>query len=226
MTVLGALQKAAIRLIGKKPDTFFSSGNTFELELQDLANEVAIDIAKSYDWRSLTVLNQFQGDGVQSSFPMPDDYDRMTISGDVHAKSWNTWRYNRAYSLDQWLDFQNGLAQVSPGSWIILDGTMQFSPPITSGEQAQFYYISKNVVRSANGALKQEFTLDDDVFRLDERLLTLGVIWKWREQKRLDYSGDKENFDLALDEATGRERGARILRIGSTGFGPFPFSGW
>jgi len=226
MTVLSACQKAAIRLIGKKPTTFFSSNNAFELEIQDLATEVATDIAKSYDWRSLTVLNQFQGDGVETSFPMPADYDRMTISGDVHAKNWNTWRYNRAYSLDQWLDFQSGLAQVSPGSWIILGGEMQFSPAITGGEQAQFYYISKNVVQAQDGTRKPEFTTDTDSFVLDERLLTLGLIWKWREQKRLDYSGDKENFDLALDEATGRERGARIIRVGSTGFGPFPFAGW
>jgi hypothetical protein len=49
MSFLTAAQSAAIRLIGKKPTTFFSSQNTFELEITDLANEIAADLVKYAD---------------------------------------------------------------------------------------------------------------------------------------------------------------------------------
>jgi hypothetical protein len=46
----------------------------------------------------------------------------------------------------------------------------------------------------------------------DERLLTLALIWRWREQKRLDATGDQANFEKAFAEAAGMDKGARVIR--------------
>lgn len=225
MTFLSAAQKAAIRLVGRKPTTFFSSTKTFELEIVDLANEVAADIMQAHDWRLLTELNVVTGNGADIGFSLPTDYDRMLLKGSVFRPDWSTWRYTPADDLDQWQDLLNGTAAVDPGFWIILQGELQFWPILPTGEIAQHYYISKNVVADENGAPKAEFTTDTDSLRLDESLLTLGLIWRWREQKRLDFSGDKENYDQEIEETSAREKGRRIFAVGGCRpmepFGPF-----
>lgn len=220
MTFLAAAQSAAIRLIGRKPTTFFSSQEKFELEITDLANEVAADLVKYADWRVLTSQQSMAGDGVKTSFPMPSDYDRMPFSQDVTRANWYTWGYVDAPDLNYWNDLVNGLASPSPGYWIILDGQMQFRPPISAGETAQYYYISKNIVLDADGSTKKAlFSADGDSLRLNERLLTLGLIWRWRAQKRLDYSEDMQNYEILAAQESSSDRGARILSAGNRRYG-------
>ena len=76
MTVLQAMQSASLRLIGRKPSTFFSSQDTFEMEIVDLANEVAKVIADQHDWQVLTKVHTLTGDGVTTSFSLPAGHSR------------------------------------------------------------------------------------------------------------------------------------------------------
>lgn len=213
MTILSVSQSAALRLIGKKPSTFFSSQQTFEMEIIDLANEVVSDMVKYADWRRLTSLHQMVGDGVTFGFDLPEDYDRMPINAHLSRANWYTWGYVDAPSLNYWMDLVNGLAAPNPGYWIMLDGQVQFRPAVGEGTTAQFYYISKNAVLDEDGLTRKPFfTNDGDTFLLDERVLKLGIIYKWREQKRLEYAQDFTDYEAALMQASSHEKGARVIR--------------
>ena len=100
--------------------------------------------------------------------------------------------------------------------WILLGGKMQIYAPMPSGETARHYYISNKIV-TANGDAspsKTAFTLDSDSFALNERLITLSLIWRWRAQKRQEYSEDMANYEIALGEEVAKDRGQRIVTIG------------
>lgn len=209
MSFLTAAQSAAIRLVGRRPQGFFSSTDTFELEICDLATEVAADLMKENDWRILTKLQEVTGNSVLTSFDLPTDFDRMPIKAAVFRPDWNAYSYQPVGDLDQWRNIVNGAPTGAPGSWIILGGQMQIYPAIASGSKAQFYYISKNVVLTGTTP-SAAFTTDDDKFVLDDRLLTLGLIWKWRAQKRIEYAEDMANYEKALAEIAGRDKGSRI----------------
>src|SRR3546814_12483301 len=51
-----------------------------------------------------------------------------------------------------------------------------------------------------------------DTFLLPERLLPLGLVWRWRENKKLDATGDQEAFIKALDEYAAKATGSRVIR--------------
>lgn len=214
MTIASALQSAAVRLVGRKPSVFLTASTSLELELADLANEVARDLVSAHDWQALTHAFSIAGDGSTVAFDLPEDYDRLPKVASINSANWNTWRYTPARDLDQWFDLTNGMGIASPGSWIILDGQFQIWPAPGVGDEANFYYISKNFARAASGALKSEFTADDDTFLLDERLITLGVIWRWRQQKQLAYGDDEKNYDIAEMQAIGKDKGPRLLTSG------------
>lgn len=61
---------------------------------------------------------------------------------------------------------------------------------------------------------KAAFTDDNDVFVLSERLLTLSLIWRWRSQKRMEYSEDLTNYETALEKEAATDKGARIQTVG------------
>lgn len=223
MTVLSALQSAAVRLIGQKPTTFFSSQNKFEMQMVDIVNEAARDIVRSHEWRALTKVATIAGDGTTTSFAIPDDYDRMSLAQSMHDnKSW-LWDYTPCPDLDTWIALQNGqvLAAV-PGWWIILDGSFQFYP--SPSGTASFPYISKAYAKSNTGTLKTAFDNDSDTFRIDEDLLVRKVRWMWKEMMGFDATNDQSDFNMLFSQLSARDPGSRVIR--SSDRRDFPSSGW
>lgn len=215
MTVLVAMQSAAVRLVGYKPGTFFDSAQQFELEMCDLVNEVADDIAKYHDWQALIRLHTIVGDGATSEFALPADYDRFPIKGAVQDYNSWSWGYHHYTDLDAFLYDEARDFNALPGGWIIYGDMMRFSPPPGATTQARFPYITKEIVRSFSTAPQEDFTADNDSFLLPERLLTLGLVWRWRENKGLDATGDQEAFIKALDEYAAKDGGPVVIRRNS-----------
>lgn len=232
MSILAALQSAALRIAGQRPDSFFGSSELIAQELADLSNEVAEDIAQYQDWQTLTKVHNMTGDGSSEEFDFPDDYDRQLLNADMQdLQSW-AWGYQHITDINDFL-FQKQRGMIlTPGAWIIYGGKMHFTPA-PSGD-ASFPYISRNyALDSASLETKAQFDADTDDFILVDlraakgrRLLTLGLIWRWREMKGLGFAGDQEAFTKALDEYASKDAGSKVIRWGGAIFnrrGPWPW---
>lgn len=214
MTVLSAIQSAAIKLISRKPQQIYAASDTFALEMQDLANEVATDIQKSHDWQALIKVHTINGDGVTDSFPFPDDYSRMLVSSDMMDARSFMWGYTRVTDINDFLWIKQRGLQALPGTWIMYGNRFQFVPPPDGAAVAQFPYMDKRYATNAAGDPQDRFTNDTDEFRLSDRLLTLGLVWRWRMNKGLDSSEDEAQFAKAFAEESGRDKGSRVFRTG------------
>jgi hypothetical protein len=213
MTIYGAMLSAAIRLVGQRPSVFFGSTGVFEIEICDLINEVAKDILASHDWQGLTKIHGITADGTDS-FPKPDDYDRMALVADMQRPETWLWGYYHAADINEFMAWQDSGFQGFPGAWTLVGDRFTFSP-IPSGE-AKFAYISNEyAIDNVSLTRRDVFEADTDGFVLPERLLTLGLVWRWREQKKLDFTGDQEAFAKALSEEAGKDKGSRVIRKGS-----------
>lgn len=208
--IFPALRSAIQRCTGESVQQVFASTSQIAVEMADLSNEVAADIIKSHDWRALTKVAQVVGDG-GFAYPLPADYDRMVLGSDVDdAASW-FWGYDHFDSVNEWMRFRSGTYSiVSPGGWIILGGELQFYP--APNGTAQYPYISNQYARAENGTPMAAFMSDGDSFVLDDRLLTLGLIWKWKAQKGYDYTEAMADYEKALAQSQARDKGARVLR--------------
>lgn len=209
MTVLDAAKSAAIRLSQAPPTSLFTTTDTFALEMANLATDMAIDIAKGHDWQALTKLATLTGDAATIAFPLPSDYDRMLIKGKLHSLRFQTAVFRAARDLDEWLYLNDFLTTGTPGNWVILGGQVQIFPAMPVNETARFYYIS-NLINGTDAAFKT----DTDTFVLSERLLTLGLIWRWRAMKRLEYSEDLQTYEIALSEEVNHDKGSHVITVG------------
>lgn len=216
MAILDAMQSAAIRLVGYKPSVFFASSEQFEEEIVDLVNEVAQDICKYNDWQSLTKVYNVPVDGVTENFPMPSDYDRQLVVTDVQDLNNWVWGYEHVTNLNDFLYRKARGFELLPGAWIIYNNQIQFWPAPTTGNTATFPYVSLNYATDASGS-KPKFTADSDTFIINggERLLTLGLVWRWRENKKLDYTGDQEAFTMLADQLAAKDKGSNVFRARS-----------
>lgn len=225
MAILAALQSASLRIAGQRPASFFGSSELLAQELADLSNEVANDICQYQDWQKLTKVHNITGDGSAEEYDFPADYSRQLLNADMQdLESW-AWGYQHITDINDFL-FQKQRGMIlTPGAWIIYGGQMHFTPA-PSGD-ASFPYISKNyAIDSATLNPKAAFDADTDEFILEERLLTLGLIWRWREMKGLGFAGDQEAFTKALDEYASKDTGSKVIRWGGTIFnrrGPWPW---
>lgn len=208
------IRAAVLRAEGSHIDEATSGDTQISREMLDLSTEVAIDIMRSHDWRDLVKVHGIPADGVTAAFPKPADYDRMI--GRAHDDDINGYR--PMCSVDEWIDTTQGNYS-GRGGWILLGGMFQFHPA-PSGPLS-FPYVSNHFVRLAEGTLTDAFTADDNEFMLDDRLLTLGLIWRWKAQKGLDYSEDMATYEIALSQAQARDKGHRRIerRVPRIGFG-------
>ena len=224
MTILPAMQSAALALVGRKPANFFGTSDKFEMEIADLINEVAEDVARYQDWEGLQAVASLTADGTAIALDLPADYARMLKNSDVRSSAYRLWGLTRYDNINAYLADEAAGYRAAPGGWIITGGKIKFNPA-PSGT-ASFPYISAYWARSSDGTLKPQFDSDSDEFVLPERLLKLGLIWRWRENKKLDASGDQEAFTKALDEYAVSDGGSRVYRYNGRNSFPGTHLAW
>lgn len=213
MTVLSAAQQAIMKLVGRKPAAVVSATDEICVEITALAQEAAVEIAKACDWQELTEFHEIIADGAASSYPFPSDYDRMVQASEIFDPNNWCWGYHHVPDYSEWLQYQiGGIGLISPGIWTIRKNEFHFMPAPAAGQKAIFPYVRNTIFTSQNGNLKSTITSDSDSFVLDERLLTLALLWKYKAMKGLDYQQEVDDYNIALSQAMARNKGGRVIR--------------
>jgi hypothetical protein len=214
MTLLAVVQKVCPVVGVMVPQAVFpgiSSNRTMQ-EMVTLANEVAQTIAYDHrEWTTLKTKATFTGDGVSEAFNLPANYKRMLLKS-------NVWRSRQTMApmrfipdLDEWMQ-RRAMGHVDLYSeWTIYGGQMHIQPILPAAETATFNYLDKNCIALASGGYGDEFMSDLDTFRLDERVLKLGMIWRWKSQKGTAYAEDMGTYGDALNTVAGFDQPSPIL---------------
>jgi hypothetical protein len=237
MTLLAVVRDVCATVGVMMPQTVFGSINTNRTmqEMVSLANEMAQRIAyDTRDWTALRRVGTFTGDGQflpprpdplavwtgTVAFVLPADYRRMLLTT-------NVWRSTDTQSpmifisdADDWLQRRISYASdYGGGEWTIIGDQMHIWPimagpvvdPPFPAVTATFTYLDRNCVALTGGGYGDSFMADTDRFRLDERLLKLGMIWQWKAQKGSPYAEDMGTYSDALANVTGHDQPAPII---------------
>lgn len=215
MTILSVIQQVTPVIGLDVPTAVFSATDRASVELQALANEMAQRIAfDTHDWTLLKTLATITGDGVTMGFNRQADYKRMLKKARIWPSASPFAPYRHVLDSDDWLGLTVQNFRTIIGSWTMIGAQIMIRPAIATGATAQYYYITNNIVADANGNPKTAFTADTDVFRLDERVLKLGMIWQWKANKGLAYEEDMANYGDALAVSIGTDKGSNIIEVG------------
>lgn len=216
MTVLDCFKQASRRLLAQDQNSLFTGMDAFNIKMQAIISEAILDIAQQHDWLALTKQCTLTTDGQTADFDLPADYGRMLVKSDVHSSIWSV-NYQAAKDLDEWTQLQRFMPSTIPGYWIIYGAQMHLMPAPRINENPCFWYIASNLVRGDDGTLKPQFTTDSDAFLLDEQLLVLAMIWRWKQAEGLDYAEDMQNYEARLSQLAAKDHGSKPIRSSRNG---------
>lgn len=207
MTVLSAVQAAAPAIALATPSQVYAATSSDMVSMRTVIDEVVQQIIDANEWPALQEFTTITGDGVTETFPLPSDYDRMAKNSQIWSTDMPQYPLRQSGSTDDWI-----AARIQDiGEWhrqFLIRGTrISFYPVLGDGAVVDFSYLSKNAVLGADSTLKPAFTADTDTFVLNERLLTLGIIWLWKSRKGIDYSEEMATFQEALAREVTRAQG-------------------
>lgn len=214
MSLLTACQKASRLLSLPVPASIVGASGTNEAMLFELANEEARDLARRHYWSALTSTKTFVSTATElQSGAIPTDFDRM-----IPDTFWNRSKRQRVAGPLNAQAWQQRQASISVGvreEWRRLSDGLHMLPVPAAGLTYAFDYIANTPVRASGGAAKTEFTVDTDTFALDEELLKLGLIWRFRQRKGLSYAEEMKSYELRVETGITSDLGSEAIAIGS-----------
>lgn len=206
-------------LIGiARPTSVVSSTDQQVRQLLGLAKLEGDELAESANWQALVNEHTFvtTATAAQTNTPVPDDlraflpdtfFNRTTARQVVGPITPQQWQILQARPVQGrvYLTFRQR------------EGSFLMSPTPTAGETIAYEYISSYWVKSSAGVAKAAYTSDDDQTYLDEKLIKLGLVWRWKAAKGLPYAEDMETYERAVQKAAGEDGGSASLSMVNRG---------
>lgn len=217
MSLLSIVQSAALRVGLTKPAVVLSSTDPKVLQMAELVNEDGQELGARHTWQALTTESNFLtlNTEIQGAISALAGADFNFI---VNETMWNRSQRRPIFGPRSDAQWQQLKAQFTSGPWIqyrIRDNNVLFLPAPAAGQSVYFEWVTKSWATDSTGATgKASMTSDSDVAKLDERLITLGAIWRFKAANRLDYAEDFRKCEDAIADAISRDAAKPILNLG------------
>jgi hypothetical protein len=207
-TIISDPEYGAAILCGlSAPTSIVGSTDPNATILLALANQEGRELARRHDWQGITVDYTVTTLGAELQTDLPSDYDRFLPYPELWNRS-SSQMYSGPTGVRLWGQIKGtGTTTGSPGWWRLNGDSLYITPAPTAGQTLAFFYISKNWVEAAAGGTKDHFTLDTDTALVPERLISLGIVWRYKQSKGFKYDEDLATYEREVERAASRDRG-------------------
>jgi|ERR1700741_4374762 len=149
----------------------------------------------------------------QEAYSLPTDYEHM-INGTFWDRGYR-WQVQGPLTPQEWQVLKSGLSPTGPRRRYRLFGRAIHLDPIPYDSNMLVYeYYSNNFALAADAVtLKSRFTLDTDTYQLPDDLMIMGLKWRWRAAKGMDYTQEFADYSAALSRELARDAAARIVQL-------------
>jgi hypothetical protein len=212
LTCLQIIQRVCTRIGITSPNVAFASQDPQIQQLLEISNEEGQDLADRYQWQALqlealftTVATQIQG-AMSTIAP--------GCKWVVNETIWDRTLRRPVYGPRSLQDWQEAKAIAINGpfsSYRIINDSINFYPTPAAGDSCAFEYITKNWISTSTASSSDVWTNDADTPRLDDQLIILGTIWRWKQIKGLDYAEDYAKYERRVTNAISHDGGKPIL---------------
>lgn len=212
MTLLSIVQDACADIGWPQPNKVI--GNSEALQFQRLLNREGKSLSR-WQWEALVKEESITLVAADQDYALADGFRYL-----IPHTSWNRddqrpiiWITSREWQFFKGWTTINGLNLRAR----VRNGQIEFEQTIASGDVGKiiaYEYVSSHWVEDANSAGKIQFSADDDVSVLDEELLTLGLIWRFKKAKGLHFETDLVDYQSQVKIAKAQDGAKRDLRLG------------
>ena len=206
-TVLEIAKRVALKLGLDQPSALFSSTDRTDQELAEALLDAVDEILDAHDWQALRTISTITGDASTLSWAVPADFHRLLLDPELYSSAFEV-ALTFISDPNEWLRYQTQTYDSVVNLWHLYQDEIHTDPAIGTGVTAKYWYISNKAVADSSSTAKAQFTADSDTFRLDDEMLRLCVIYKFRQNKGLPYAEEMADYE--------RKKGKVILSDGGS----------
>jgi len=183
------------------PSSIASSSDGTAQQIFAIANTELRALSEEHNWPHLSTEHQFNTVIGQGVYPLPADmrvleqqslYDATEyyhLKGSVNIHEWNLRRYGMLGNLSQ-----TNYRVEYPLGVPVLD----LAPRPTSVRAFVLLYQTKEYARTTLGASSPMYVSDTDVSKIPETYVEMGVKWRFRRAKGLDFSAELAEYNATI----------------------------
>lgn len=192
------------------------AGNSDDTATQLLAllNQAGEELAQEFAWQAVILEATFTTAATESQGAL--ETLAPGLSYIVNDTIWNRSENEPFFALSpqEW-QREKSANVTGPGSRYRIRGNQLLMNPVpTAGQTCAFEYVTKYWATDYTGATgKAAFTADSDIPRLDDQLLTLSLIWRFKQANGLEFMPELSMYERRAADAMSRDGGRRSLRF-------------
>lgn len=199
MTLLTAINQVCDIVVLDQFESVYGSDDPNAQTMVALAKDAGDEIARRVDWEKMLKTKTLTA----TPENLPADFQRPIPGGAVRTAEGVFCR--SITSGTQWSVIAG--AGSSQPFYFIRNGAVMISPAVAA-PGTKLEYVSKNWIIADPYEEKDEFGSDDDKTAFPDRLLTKGILWRWKRQKGLAYEDELAEFEADLAQEINADRGA------------------
>lgn len=178
-------------------------------------------LSRRIDWRGLKVLGSLTGDGTSTDFTLPADFDRFATGHPMWIDE-SPQLPLKMVNDDEMLGIKVSQTEPVNPVWRLFGDTIEFYPALDNGDVVKLEYRSKYwIIDESLTTRKARWTADTDVSLLPERLVTLGLVWRYKQAKGFDYAEDYRTYQIECEKAGASNGGRQVIRMRSDYFADY-----
>lgn len=218
MTLLTLIQSACAELGIQQPSAVVTSTDPNVQQLLSLANREGREmhaLGTSIDgWQMLRREWVFNVVGGQDTYALPVDASML-----IPNTAWDRgmrWQLLGPATPQEWQILKSAIMPMGPRRrWRVFGGNLVLFPVPgpTDTNTLVFEYYSTNWCKSNSGTTQSQFAADNDTYLIDDDTMVLGIIWRWRRKKGLEYSREYSDWMSAKDRAVASQAGMCDLSL-------------
>ena len=219
MTLLSLIAAAAPKIGIPTPSTVIGNNDPQVQTLLAYANEEGEILARRGHWETTTKEKTFVAVAAsEQTGALPTDFISF-VNGSFYNRS-SRRKVFGPITPQQWQREQaTVIASGIHDFFRVRGGEILMTPDPAVGDTMAFEYISTLWVDTdADGVGDSAvWVADDDTSLLEERLMTLGLIWRFRQKSGIPWETSFQKYENEVEKAMARQRGAPSLTLDGGG---------
>lgn len=197
------------------PTLVYASTDATVKLFMNLAQVEGDALSRATAWRGLKTSGTITGDGTTTQFALPAAFHRFMTPYpfwlDNHPSS-PLFKVGDA----ELLSFQVAETQPTRPVWRMKGEFIEFYPAPDSGEIIKYEYLSQYWISG-----RARWSADDNTCVIPERLISLGLVWRFKQAKGFDYAEDFRSYQIERNKEMMVEGGVQTIRARSHFLGDY-----
>lgn len=223
MTLLTIVRNVHDRIGLTRPSAAYTSVDPQVIQIVGLAQQEGLELSKRHSWQALLTEQTFVSTAAETQTgAVPADFDRFI--DDTFYNRTEKRKVEGPLTVQEWAFQKSVVATTIVEAFRQRGNSILLTPTPTAGQTYAYEYVTKNWCESSGGTDQAAWAADTDTGLISEELMTLGIVWRWKKSKGLDYGEDYKTYELLVAQAISRDGGKPTLKIGRPQTGPnMPF---